>query len=141
MIILSFDQEMAPRYMTSRSACADLRAATDLEIDPQSRGMVPTGVFIKEVDWEQVPKGQIPELQIRARSGLAKNHGIMLVNGLGTIDADYDQEIAVLLYNSGDQRFRISKGERIAQLALNLVYRIPNLEIGGGRQGGFGSSG
>jgi dUTP pyrophosphatase len=118
-----------------------LRAANDLVIPPGERAKVATGVWIDRVEWEKVPRGMIPELQVRARSGLAFKHGIMLTNGVGTIDADYKDEICVLLYNSGRESFVIQKGDRIGQITLGLVSRINSLPIGGERSGGFGSTG
>jgi dUTP pyrophosphatase len=134
-------QELLPRYATAASAAADLRAANDLVIPPGERAKVATGVWIDRVEWEKVPRGMIPELQVRARSGLAFKHGIMLTNGVGTIDADYKDEICVLLYNSGRESFVIQKGDRIGQITLGLVSRINSLPIGGERSGGFGSTG
>jgi len=134
-------QELLPSYATAASAAADLRAASDYVIPPGERAKVATGVWIDRVDWEKVPKGMIPELQVRARSGLAFKHGIMLTNGVGTVDADYKDEICVLLYNSGRESFVIQKGDRIGQITLGLVSRINSLPIGGERSGGFGSTG
>jgi dUTP pyrophosphatase len=134
-------QELLPSYATAASAAADLRAANDLVIPPGERAKVATGVWIDRVEWEKVPRGMIPELQVRARSGLAFKHGIMLTNGVGTIDADYKDEICVLLYNSGRESFVIQKGDRIGQITLGLVSRINSLPIGGERSGGFGSTG
>jgi len=130
-----------PSYATAASAAADLRAASELIIQAGQRAKVPTGVWIDRVDWEQVPDGMIPELQIRARSGLAFKHGVMLTNGVGTVDADYPDEICVLLYNSGTEPFVIQKGDRIAQIALSLLHKISDVPAGGPRSGGFGSTG
>ena len=133
--------DLMPSYATAASAAADLRAASVRIIAPGERSKVPTGVWIERVDWTKVPDGQIPELQVRARSGLAFKQGIMLTNGVGTIDADYPDEICVLLYNSGKEPFVIQKGDRIAQVTLNIVARISGLDVGGIRSGGFGSTG
>lgn len=130
-----------PSYATVASSAADLRSANDLVIPAGTRARVPTGTWIDRVDWDLVPTGMIPELQVRARSGLAFKHGIMLTNGVGTVDADYPDEIGVLLYNTGPDSFVIQKGDRIAQITLNLVGRIPDLVAGGQRSGGFGSTG
>lgn len=127
--------------MTRRSAGADLRSRVAMAIAPHGRAAVPTGVWIERVVWDEVPAGFLPELQVRARSGLAIKHGIMLANGVGTIDADFPDEICALLYNSSDKEFAIKPGERVAQLVLNLVVQIPELEVGGERSGGFGSTG
>lgn len=133
--------DLMPSYASTASAAADLRAASESVIAPGERGRVQTGVWIDRVDWDRVPDGMIPELQVRARSGLAFKHGVMLTNGVGTVDADYPDEIGVLLFNSGKSPFFIQKGDRIAQITLNLVARIPSLAFGGVRLGGFGSTG
>ena len=133
--------DLMPTYATSNSAAADLRAATEVVIAAGGRARVATGVWIDKVDWDLIPQGMIPELQVRARSGLAFKHGIMLTNGVGTVDADYPDEIGVLLFNSGSEPFMIQKGDRIAQITLNLVARIPGIDAGGNRSGGFGSTG
>lgn len=139
MFQFRFHEECTPRYMTEHSAAADLVAREGLVIEPGTVACVPTGVWISEVEWSKVPTGFIPELQIRARSGLARKNAITLANGVGTIDADYREEIGVLLLNLGREPFKVQKGDRIAQMALNLVGRL-ELPIGGQRQGGFGST-
>ena len=141
MIKLKYSPEFAPVYQTAGSAGADLIAAASICIKAGQKAKVPTGVSIDSVDWDQVPQGCIPELQIRARSGLAYKHGICLSNGVGTIDADYPEEICVLLWNSSDTDFHINKGDRIAQMVLNLCHKIPFLEQKGLRTSGFGSTG
>lgn len=152
MFRLRFRAGFEPAYMTAASAGADLKSTENLVIPPGTVGRVPTGVFIEGVEWEKVPQGFIPELQIRARSGLAFKKQITLANGVGTIDADYPDEICVLLMNLGKDPFVISPGDRIAQLVANLVPRITDC-IGGNlpapasqksentRTGGFGSTG
>ena len=141
MIQLRWQEGCAPVYQSEHSAASDLKSRVDLVIPAGSRARVPVGVWIASVAWDQVPEGMIPELQVRARSGLAFKHGITLTNGVGTVDADYPDEIGVLLLNTGDQDFEIKKGDRIAQLVLNLVLRIPETPVGGERKGGFGSTG
>ena len=141
MINLRFSPEFAPKYQTNLSAGADLVAATDVVIKANSKVKVPTGVWIESIDWEQVPNGFVPELQIRARSGLAYKHGISLTNGVGTVDADYPDEICVLLWNSSDHDFVVNKGDRIAQLVVNLCYQILPLKTQVERKSGFGSTG
>jgi dUTP pyrophosphatase len=139
MFLFRFHEDCTPRYMTEHSAAADLVAREGLVIEPGKVVCVPTGVWISEVEWFKVPEGFIPELQIRARSGLARKNSITLANGVGTIDADYREEIGVLLLNLSSENFAIQKGDRIAQMALNLLGRL-NLPCGGQRQGGFGST-
>lgn len=141
MFRLRFTPGQEPRYMTEHSAAADLCSSEDCILASGKVIAVPTGVWIDEVLWEQVPTGTIPELQIRARSGLAVRNQVALANGVGTVDADFRNEICVLLMNFGDQEFQIRKGDRIAQVVMNLVHRIPGLDAGTQRLGGFGSTG
>ena len=126
--------------MTAHSAACDLLSQSCLNIEPSQVACVQTGVWIESIHWDKIPSGFIPELQIRARSSLAFKHSIMLPNGVGTVDADYRDEISVLLYNGGNEVFPVKKGMRIAQMALNLVGRIEGVPIGGERVGGFGST-
>ncbi|WKY46235.1 dUTP diphosphatase [Eubacteriaceae bacterium ES2] len=58
------------------------------------------------------------EAQIRARSGLAVNHGISLVNGIGTIDSDYRGEIKIPMINLLDKPYQLQAGERVAQIVF-----------------------
>jgi len=141
MFQLRFDESCAPSYMTEHSVGADLKARIDVTVAPGQRALVPTGTWIADVDWAKVPCGAIPELQVRARSGLAWKHGICLANGVGTIDADYRDEICALLLNTTEQAFTIKAGERVAQLVFAIAYRIDSLSVGGARGGGFGSTG
>ncbi len=140
MFKLRYSEGCQPAYMTEHSAACDLLAREAALLPPGKVVLVPTGVWIDSVEWDQVPTGFIPELQVRARSGLARKSSITLANGIGTIDADYRDEIGVLLINLGEEAFSIQQGDRLAQMALNLVARIPELPIGGLRTGGFGST-
>ncbi len=127
--------------MTPLCAGADLLAREGACIPPGKWEKIPTGVWIASVDLTQIPDHTVPELQIRARSGLAFKKGITMMNGVGTIDADYRDEICVLLWNAGQESFTVQKGDRIAQLVASLAYRLPlptGLEK---RSGGFGSTG
>lgn len=131
---------VVPRYMTAHAAGLDLSAALDepIEIGVGKRAPIATGLAIK------LPEGY--EAQVRPRSGLARDHGITLVNSPGTIDADYTGPVIVVLINHGDQPVRIKPGERIAQLViapvvqaeLSEVDELPSTARG---SGGFGSTG
>ena len=142
MILLRWQEGYRPEYQTEFSSCADLRARTGCVIKAKERAKVPTGVWIDRVIWERVPFGCVPEIQVRARSGLAYKFGITLTNGIGTIDADYPDEICVLLSNNGDQDFTVESGDRIAQILLSVTYRFPDIltKPDSVRIGGFGST-
>lgn len=129
-----------PQYMTEGSSGMDLFAflEKDVTLEPGERRLVPTGISVA------IPEGF--EGQIRPRSGLAIRKGIGIVNGPGTIDADYRGEIGVLLINFSREPLTIRNGERIAQMVISPVFRaileevdeLPPTERQGG---GFGHTG
>ncbi|MYG52384.1 MAG: dUTP diphosphatase [Rhodospirillaceae bacterium] len=129
-----------PGYATAGSAGVDLMAAIadPRNLAPGVRSAVPTGIAIA------LPPGF--EAQIRPRSGLARKHGIAIVNAPGTIDSDYRGEIEVLLVNLGGADFTVEPGMRIAQLVIAPVARAvwreaDTLDETGRGAGGFGSTG
>ncbi|MEM6812178.1 MAG: dUTP diphosphatase [Pseudomonadota bacterium] len=129
-----------PTYATEQSAGMDLTAAIeeDVEIAPQERALIPTGLSIA------LPDGY--EAQVRPRSGLALKHGITVLNTPGTIDADYRGEIGVILINLGSEEFVIKRGMRIAQMVVERHEKIEwdvveSLEESERGEGGFGSTG
>ena len=90
-------------------------------VEPGRRVLVPTGLAIA------LPDGY--EAQVRPRSGLALKHGVTVLNGPGTIDADYRGEIQVLLVNLGEAPFVVAPGERIAQMVVAPVTRAAWVEV------------
>jgi len=129
-----------PGRATDLSAGVDLVAAVagPVELAPGQRALIGSGIAIA------LPAGF--EAQVRPRSGLALRHGVTVLNGPGTIDADYRGEIGVLLINLGQEAFRIERGMRIAQLVVAPVgavrwTRVGALPESGRGDGGFGSTG
>ena len=59
-----------------------------------------------------------------SRSGLAKNHGIHVLNSPGVIDPSYRGEIGVVLHNAGSEPYIVTHGERIAQLVIVPTLRF-----------------
>jgi dUTP pyrophosphatase len=78
------------------------------------RWSVPTGLYL------EMPRGV--EGQVRTRSGLSRDHGVVVLNAPGTVDSDYRGEIMVTLCNTGDQDYSIVPGERIAQIVFCPVF-------------------
>jgi dUTP pyrophosphatase len=118
----------------------DLCAAVDAPVvlSPGGVCLVPTGFAIA------LPVGF--EAQIRPRSGLAVAHGIGIVNSPGTIDADYRGEIQIALINFGRAAYTVHRGDRIAQMIIERVYRarcrvVERLEETERNTGGFGHTG
>ena len=131
---------IVPRYMTAHAAGLDLHAAIDgpVELVPGARAAIGTGLAMA------IAPGF--EGQVRPRSGLARQHGVTLVNAPGTIDADYRGEVAVLVINHGREPVRIAPGDRIAQLVIAPVVQAELVEVDAlpdtaRGAGGFGSTG
>lgn len=130
---------IAPARSHDDDAGYDLFAAEGAVLGPGERGDVGTGIALA------IPPGQAG--LVLPRSGLARKHGITLVNTPGLIDAGYRGEVRVLLLNTDREvAFEVAPGERIAQLVL-LRHESPELveaeELGetGRGPGGFGSTG
>jgi dUTP pyrophosphatase len=110
-----------PKYAKSGDAGADLISTIDIEISPEERQLIPTGLSIA------IPNGYVG--LVHPRSGLALNHGISIVNTPGTIDAGYRGEVKVILINHDKWKsFKIAKGDRIAQLVIQKVEQVEFIE-------------
>ncbi len=130
-----------PAYATEASAGLDLRAALDapLALEPGDAQLVPSGLAIHVAD---------PGLcaVILPRSGLGHKHGIVLGNGTGLIDADYQGPLLISVWNRGRESYLIQPGDRIAQLVLLPIARaalrvVDTFEESARGAGGFGHTG
>lgn len=130
-----------PAYATEASAGLDLRAALDapLTLAQGDTALVPSGLAIHVAD---------PHLcaVILPRSGLGHKHGIVLGNGTGLIDADYQGPLLISTWNRGRDAFTIAPGDRIAQLVLVPIMRaqlqvVDTFEDSTRGAGGFGHTG
>jgi dUTP pyrophosphatase len=129
-----------PEYQTPGAAGFDLAASGDVDVEPGSIALVPTGLVIK------VPDGHF--LGIFARSSTPLKRGLMVANGVGVIDADYcgtTDEIKVQVLNFTSTAVRVAKGDRIAQGVFIPLTRATWAETSGdlrdGSRGGFGATG
>lgn len=129
-----------PSYETPGAVGADCYARIEEPVFLESGKMVtiPLGFRV------EIPEGY--EMQIRARSGLAKKHGIGIVNGLGTIDSDYRGEVNTILINHSIFDYKIQPGERVSQAVIAPVIRaeweeVEELSETVRGEGGFGSTG
>jgi len=130
-----------PDYATAASAALDLRAALDapLRLAPGDAALIPSGLAIHLRD---------PGLcaLVLPRSGLGHKHGIVLGNGTGLIDADYQGPLLISAWNRGSADFTIEPGDRIAQLLLLPIVRaalqvVDTFEHSDRGSGGFGHTG
>jgi dUTP pyrophosphatase len=117
----------------------DLVSVEDAELAPGARASLGCGIAI------ELPEGTCG--LVLPRSGLARDHGVTVVNSPGLVDSGYRGEIRVTLINTDrDESFRIEPGMRIAQLvvvALPQVAVTISEELTASARGeqGFGSSG
>ncbi|HEX2081923.1 MAG TPA: dUTP diphosphatase [Xanthomonadaceae bacterium] len=130
-----------PAYATEASAGLDLRAALDapLTLAPGDAALIPSGLAIHLAD---------PQLcaVILPRSGLGHRHGIVLGNGTGLIDADYQGPLLISTWNRGREAFTVQPGDRIAQLVVLPIVRaalqvVDTFEDSARGSGGFGHTG
>ena len=129
-----------PHYQTEHAAGVDLYAAIaeDVIIDAGKWLLIPTGIALA------IPEGY--EGQVRPRSGLALKHGIGMLNGPGTIDADYRGEVGIILFNFSNAPFTVRRGDRIAQLVFAKLTKatfksVAQLTETARGAGGFGHTG
>jgi dUTP diphosphatase len=132
-------EAQAPRRAHEGDAGLDLYSCEAAHLGPGERWSVGTGIAV------EVPDGHAG--LVLPRSGLAREHGIALVNAPGLIDSGYRGEVRVLLLNTDPAEvFRLEPGDRIAQLVIAPIALAEPVEVealteSARGDGGFGSSG
>jgi len=130
-----------PHYNYPTDSGFDLYSTIDVEIGPFGRYLIPTGLSFR------FNEGY--EIQVRTKSGLAINQGIMVLNSPGTVDQGYSGEIKVPIFNANPHPITINKGMKVAQGVLcpvvngrNVkVIEVDELEETDRGDNGFGSTG
>lgn len=135
--------EQTPFYATAGAAGMDLYAGIEAEIEIPARthAMVGTGL--------RLDLSSRPDIAavIMSRSGMYNKHHLRVGQGVGLVDADYQGELKVMLYNESDQAYRLQPGERISQVVFMPVIQVElapveQFELATERgEGGFGSTG
>jgi len=124
-----------PERAHPTDAGADLMSNEDLEIYPNEQKLVDTGIAIK------IPQGFAGFVYNRSSQG---KKGITIPHSVGVIDSGYRDTIKVLLKNIGDDPYKITAGDRIAQLVIQKVELVQFKDIWNDSTrgtGGFGSTG
>ena len=130
-----------PAYSTAGSAGLDVRVCLDapVAIAAHTTVLLPTGIaiYIADPNFTAI---------ILPRSGLGHNHGIVLGNLVGLIDADYQGELKLSCWNRNSTPFIVNPGDRIAQMVLLPIARatftlVENFTSTQRGINGFGSSG
>jgi len=133
------DKELKYNYLSDSGF--DLYSNEEIIIPPFGRALIPTGVYF------DLP--QDFEIQVRSKSGLAINQGLMVLNSPGTVDEGYTGEVKAIIFNTNQSEFKIEKGMKVAQAVVarcvtgrwvNLVEvnQINDKDRG---ENGFGSTG
>ena len=130
-----------PEYAYDSDSGFDLRSTEDIWVQANDRKLVPTGLRF------DIPDGY--EIQVRSKSGLALNQGLMVLNSPGTVDSGYQGEIKVIIFNTTKDRIKIEKGQKIAQAVIcpvlngkwvNLI-KVESIQEKDRNDKGFGSTG
>ena len=127
-----------PTRGSKYSAAVDLYASEDVTILAGYSNLIGLGVCLTELD-ESFKRSSY--LQLMVRSGLSEH--LMMANGVGIVDLDYEDEIKIRLYNpSIEFDYFVAKGQKIAQIMLmeHKSYMF-GIESDVERCGGFGSTG
>jgi dUTP pyrophosphatase len=135
------EDAVEPKYNYESDSGFDLHSTEEIDVPPFGRRLVPTGISLDIKDGFEV--------QVRSKSGLALNQGLMCLNSPGTVDNGYTGEVKVIVFNTNNHPVTITKGMKVAQAVLcpvvngkwvNLVEKekIKEKERG---ENGFGSTG
>ena len=130
-----------PNYNYGTDSGFDFYATEDVELEPFGRALVPTGLRF------DLPPSL--ELQVRSKSGLAIKDGLMVLNSPGTVDNGYTGEVKIIIFNTNQKPYKITKGMKIAQgVFAHVIYgdtmiltEVDNIEEKDRNANGFGSTG
>lgn len=106
---------VAPKKAHSTDAGYDIRTPREFVVEPYSSYVVDTKVHM------QIPPGYVG--MIKSKSGLNINHDIITD---GTVDALYNGEIKVKLYNLGGKAHKFNVGDKITQI---VIMPVPDIEL------------
>jgi dUTP pyrophosphatase len=99
-----------PKYNYETDSGFDLHSTEEIIIPAFGRALIPTGLSFDIKDGY--------EIQVRSKSGLAINQGLMCLNSPGTVDNGYTGEVKGILFNTNNYPVTITKGMKIAQAVL-----------------------
>lgn len=121
-----------------------MRAVIDeaVHLAPGHTAMIKSGIKIDMRGEKKLLMGMIVP-----RSGLGVKHGIVLSNLTGIIDADYQGEIGISVWNRSNMTYVINPQERVCQMIFVEVVQPKFVEVdefddkSERGEGGFGSTG
>jgi len=132
---------VTPKYNYETDSGFDLHSIEEVVIPSFGRALVPTGISFDIKDGY--------EIQVRSKSGLAINQGLMILNSPGTVDNGYTGEVKGIIFNTNNHPVTITKGMKIGQAVLcpvvngKWVELVEKNKINNKDRGdkGFGSTG
>jgi len=135
------DKAVAPKYNYGSDSGFDLHSTEEITIEGFGRALIPTGLRFDIKDGY--------EIQVRTKSGLAINQGLMVLNSPGTVDSGYNGEVKVIIFNTNKEPFTITKGMKVAQAVLCPVVngnwvdliKVEEIKEKDRNANGFGSTG
>lgn len=136
------DAAQAPRRATPGSFGFDLATVRDESVGPHETTILPCGFKLAR-DLPHTDRDGLAML-VLPRSSLPLKYGLILPNAPGLIDADYAEEIGIIVHNLREEPVQLAAGTRVAQ-AVFVRLEFPEIEDGPSdperRRGGFGSTG
>lgn len=138
-LVANYEEIILPRRATISSAGYDFYLPFDIELNPNTSVIIPTGIRCMMND-DLV-------LEIYPRSSLGFKYRLQLDNTVGIIDSDYyyaknEGHIMIKISNlSHDKKIiNLKKGDAFAQGVFLKYYKTCDDNVTTKRQGGFGST-
>ncbi len=132
------DEALLPKRETAKSAGYDFKVNETVTIEPGEIKLIGTGIKAYMQDDEV--------LYLYDRSSNPRKKGLVLINSVGVIDADYynnegnEGHIMAQMKNITDKPVTVEYGERIMQGVFSKFMVVDDDNATGTRQGGFGST-
>ena len=116
-VVLS-ENSIAPTRGTPLAAGLDLYCAHNVTISPGGKDIIDTGIKVA------LPHGTYG--RVAGRSGASYTKHFVIAGGV--IDADYTNNIKIIIFNLGKEPLTIEKGSSIAQLIIERIC-LPEIEF------------
>ena len=137
----AYDKIKLPERKTKYSAGYDICSPIDISIPSGQRRVIPTGIKVVFEEDEM----ETWHLQMFVRSSVGIKDGVVLTNGTGVIDSDYqfgnnDGDMMLALLNTSEKLVKYKAGDRICQAVFMIHGITSNDKASGNRTGGIGST-
>lgn len=138
--VSGYDNAIIPTRKTAKSSGYDIHiyTTTPVTIKPKETKMFTTGIKA------YMPDDEFLAIYVRSSVGIKKH--LMLNNATAVIDSDFynnkenEGNIAIALYNYGDEPITLEPMERVAQGVFQKYYIVDNDNATQKRVGGIGST-